>query len=151
MKKSPDPGPRIPTGPIAFTFSSAAVTVRAADMPTQTAVVQYALKPLAVELREVPVPDIDDNDVLLQVGAVSVCGSDVHQSRNTQSWPVEVPVVLGHEFGGTVAKVGRLVRGFREGDRVVSETAAWICGECLMCRGGLYNLCPLRKGLRVRD
>ncbi len=90
-----------------FTFGSAAVTVRAADMPTQPAVVQYALKPLAVELREVPVPDIDDDDVLLQVGAVSVCGSDVHQSRNTQSWPVEVPVVLGHEFGGTVAKVGR--------------------------------------------
>ncbi len=115
-------------------------------MPTQPAVVQYALKPLAVELREVPIPDIEDDDVLLEVGAVSVCGSDVHQSRNTQSWPVEVPVVLGHEFGGTVARVGRSVRGFREGDRVVSETAARICGDCLMCRGGLYNLCPSRKG-----
>ena len=43
---------------------------------------------------------------------------------NTQSWPVNVPVVLGHEFGGTVAKAGRAVSGFREGDRVVSETAA---------------------------
>jgi alcohol dehydrogenase/L-iditol 2-dehydrogenase len=69
-------------------------------MPTQPAVVQYALAPLAVELREVPVPVIDDHEVLLEVGAVSVCGSDVHQSRNTQSWPVAVPVVLGHEFGG---------------------------------------------------
>ena len=115
-------------------------------MPTQPAVVQYALAPLAVELREVPVPDIGDDDVLLEVGAVSVCGSDVHQSRNTQSWPVAVPVVLGHEFGGTVARLGRAVRGFREGDRVVSETAARICGDCLMCRGGRYNLCPQRKG-----
>ena len=115
-------------------------------MPTQPAVVQYALAPLAVELREVPVPDIGDDDVLLEVGAVSVCGSDVHQSRNTQSWPVAVPVVLGHEFGGTVARLGRTVRGFREGDRVVSETAARICGDCLMCRGGRYNLCPQRKG-----
>jgi alcohol dehydrogenase/L-iditol 2-dehydrogenase len=113
---------------------------------TQTAVVQYALEPMAVELREVAVPDIGDDDVLLAVGAVSVCGSDVHQAHNTQSWQVNVPVTLGHEFGGTVAKVGRAVRGFREGDRVVSETAAVICGACPMCRSGRYNLCPTRKG-----
>src|SRR5918995_7133708 len=113
---------------------------------TNPAVVHYALEPYAVELREVPIPTIDEDDVLLEVGAVSVCGSDVHQARNTHSWPVNVPVVLGHEFGGTVARVGRAVRGFREGDRVVSETAARICGECLLCRTGRYNLCPSRKG-----
>ena len=112
----------------------------------QSAVVQYALKPLAVELREVAVPEIGDDDVLLKVGAVSVCGSDVHQAHNTQSWTVNVPVILGHEFCGTVAKLGRSVRNFREGDRVVSETAAEICGECLLCRTGRYNLCPERKG-----
>lgn len=115
-------------------------------MSTQPAVVHYALEPLAVELREVAVPEIEDDQVLLEVGAVSVCGSDIHQARNTHSWAVNVPVVLGHEFGGTVAKIGRAVRGFREGDRVVSETAARICGECLMCRSGRYNLCPSRKG-----
>jgi L-iditol 2-dehydrogenase len=113
---------------------------------TQSAVVQYALEPLAVELREVPVPGIGDEDVLLRVGAVSVCGSDVHQAYNTQSWPVNVPVILGHEFSGTIAGAGRAVKGFREGDRVVSETAAAICGDCLMCRTGRYNLCPGRKG-----
>src|SRR5918999_1399860 len=112
----------------------------------QSAVVQYALKPLAVELRDVVVPEIGDEDVLLRVGAVSVCGSDVHQAYNTHSWPVNIPVVLGHEFAGTVAKVGRWVRGFREGDRVVSETAAEVCGECTLCRTGRYNLCPRRKG-----
>ena len=113
---------------------------------SQLAVVQYALAPLAVELRDVAVPDVGDTDVLLRVGAVSVCGSDVHQAYNTHSWPVNVPVVLGHEFGGTVAKAGRAVRGFREGDRVVSETAAEVCGECMLCRTGRYNLCPRRKG-----
>jgi len=112
----------------------------------QPAVVQYALEPLSVELREVPVPDIGDHDVLLRVGAVSVCGSDVHQFHATHSWAVNVPVVLGHEFGGTVAKAGRAVRGVKEGDRVVSETAAVICGTCMMCRTGRYNLCPTRKG-----
>jgi L-iditol 2-dehydrogenase len=111
-----------------------------------SAVVHYALEPGAVELREISVPDIADDQVLLQVGAVSVCGSDVHQARNTHSWPVNVPVVLGHEFGGTVAKVGRAVRCVKDGDRVVSETAAQICGECVLCRTGRYNLCPSRKG-----
>src|SRR5437667_11980447 len=113
---------------------------------TQAAVVQFALEPLAVELREVAVPEIGDADVLLRVGAVSVCGSDVHQAYNTHSWPVNVPVVLGHEFGGTVAHAGRAVKHFREGDRVVSETAAEVCGECMLCRTGRYNLCPTRKG-----
>jgi L-iditol 2-dehydrogenase len=116
-------------------------------MPTtQPAVVHYALEPLAVELREIPIPEVGEGEVLLEVGAVSVCGSDVHQAHNTHSWPVNIPVVLGHEFGGTVARVGRGVRGFREGDRVVSETAAQICGDCVLCRTGRYNLCPSRKG-----
>ena len=111
-----------------------------------TGLVQYALKPHAVELRELPVPELGDEDILLRVGAVSVCGSDVHQYHNQQSWAVNVPVVLGHEFGGTVARVGARVRGFKEADRVVSETAASICGRCLYCRSGEYNLCPQRAG-----
>ena len=115
-------------------------------MAVMDGVVHYALEPLAVELRQKPVPAIKDEEVLLKVGAVGVCGSDIHQYHNSQSWPVRVPVVLGHEFCGTVAEVGPQVRGFREGDRVVSETAANICGQCLLCRTGKYNLCPSRSG-----
>ncbi|MGH9843725.1 MAG: zinc-binding dehydrogenase [Blastocatellia bacterium] len=113
---------------------------------TMTGVVQYDLKPHSVELREMPVPEISEEEVLLAVGAVSVCGSDVHQYHASQSWPVNVPVVLGHEFGGVVAKAGKRVKGVKEGDRVVSETASYICGQCMMCRTGAYNLCPERKG-----
>ena len=115
-------------------------------MAVMDGVVHYALEPLAVELRQKPVPAIKDEEILLKVGAVGVCGSDIHQYHNSQSWPVRVPVVLGHEFCGTVAQVGARVRGFSEGDRVVSETAANICGECLLCRTGKYNLCPTRSG-----
>ncbi|HJQ26319.1 MAG TPA: zinc-binding dehydrogenase [Blastocatellia bacterium] len=111
-----------------------------------TGLVQYELQPQAVELRELAVPEVGEDEVLLRVGAVSVCGSDIHQYHNKQSWPVRVPVVLGHEFCGHVAQVGRRVRGFKEGDRVVSETAASICGQCLYCRTGEYNLCPYRSG-----
>ena len=77
------------------------------DAHSQPAVVQFDITPHAVELREVPVPEIGDDDVLLAVGAVSVCGSDVHQAHGTHSWPVNVPVTLGHEFGGTIARAGR--------------------------------------------
>lgn len=110
------------------------------------AVVHYEHRDKAVELREVPVPEIGEDEVLLQVRSVSVCGSDVHMWRNMLGHKPRVPVILGHEFSGVVAGAGRAVRGFREGDRVASETAAEICGRCMLCRTGLYNLCPERKG-----
>ena len=94
------------------------------------AVVQYALKARGVELRQVAAPAAPaDDEVLLQTSAVGICGSEIHQYHNTHSWPVNVPVVLGHE-----------------GDPVVSETAARICGHCAYCRAGDYNLCPERQG-----
>jgi L-iditol 2-dehydrogenase len=110
------------------------------------AVVHFELAPGRCELRDWPVPDIQPDEVLLRVGAVGVCGSDVHQYHNTHSWPVNVPIVLGHEFSGTVARVGERVQGFAEGDRVVSETAARIDEQSLFSRSGRYNLDPRRKG-----
>ena len=110
------------------------------------AIVHHTLAAGGVELREHPVPEIGPDEVLLAVRGVSVCGSDVHQFHNTQSWRVNVPVVLGHEFGGEVAQAGSAVKDFREGDRVVSETAAVICGTCHYCRTGEYNLCQQRQG-----
>jgi len=59
---------------------------------------------------------------------------------------VNVPVVLGR-VRRQIARAGRDVKGFREGDRVVSETAAVICGACAYCRSGEYNLCPIRMVL----
>jgi L-iditol 2-dehydrogenase len=113
---------------------------------TMPAIVNFAAVPGSVELREVPVPEVGDRDVLLKVGAVSVCGSDLHQWKGLQSWGVNYPCVLGHEFGGTVAAVGSQVRHFREGDRVVSETAAVIDEASPYTRQGLYNLDPGRLG-----
>jgi len=110
------------------------------------AVVHYALEAGRVELRDVPVPSPGPGEVLLRVGGVSVCGSDVHQYHNTQSWPVSVPVILGHEFCGEVAAVGPGVTGFAEGDRVASETAAEIDPDSPLTRAGQYNLDPRRRG-----
>lgn len=113
---------------------------------TMPAVVQFEVQKGAVELREVKLPEIGARDVLLRVGGVGVCGSDVHQYHNTQSWPVRTPVVLGHEFCGRIAEAGRDVKRFREGDYVVSETHAEIDESSPLSRIGLYNLDPCRRG-----
>lgn len=113
---------------------------------THPGVVNFAREKHAVELRDMPVPEIGADDVLLEVAAVGVCGSDLHQWTCDHSWPVNYPVVLGHEFGGVISKVGANVRGWKEGDRVVSETAAVIDSANPMSRQGLYNLDPTRKG-----
>jgi L-iditol 2-dehydrogenase len=113
---------------------------------TYPAVVNFENKVGSVELREFSRPEIGDEDVLLDVSAVSVCGSDLHQWQAMHSWPVNYPVVLGHEFGGVIAEAGKRVTGWKEGDRVVSETAAVIDVNNPMSRKGLYNLDPTRKG-----
>lgn len=113
---------------------------------TQSAVVNYAPEKHSVELRSIPIPEIGANDVLLEVKAVSVCGSDLHQWTADHSWPVNYPVTLGHEFGGVIHKLGSAVTKWKVGDRVVSETAAVIDLNNPMTREGLYNLDPTRKG-----
>jgi len=100
----------------------------------------------SVELREIPRATIKDDEVLLEVQSVGVCGSDLHMWTAQQSWPVSYPVVLGHEFCGVVREIGRSVQGWSEGDRAVSETAAVIDPNSPMTRQGLYNLDPGRRG-----
>lgn len=110
------------------------------------AVVNFAPEKGSVEIREIAVPIIGDDDVLLEVVNVGVCGSDLHQWTGDHSWPVNYPVVLGHEFGGLIAALGKNVSVWKEGDRVVSETAAIINPNSPMSKTGLYNLDPDRKG-----
>lgn len=113
---------------------------------SQPAVINYAEAPYSVELRDLEKPKIGPDDVLLAVSAVGVCGSDLHQWTSQHSWPVNYPVVLGHEFGGVIAEVGSDVKTWKEGDRVVSETAAVVDPDNPMTRRGLYNLDTTRKG-----
>ena len=115
-------------------------------MKKSAAVVNYGPEKGSVEVREIDKPEIGDEDVLLEVANVGVCGSDLHQWTADHSWPVNYPVVLGHEFGGHIAETGKRVTHWKEGDRVVSETAAVIDPDNPMSRRGLYNLDPARKG-----
>jgi L-iditol 2-dehydrogenase len=110
------------------------------------AVVNYSEKKYSVEIRDISLPEIGEEDILLEVENVGVCGSDLHQWTSDHSWPVNYPVVLGHEFGGKIAQLGTRVSGWKVGDRVVSETAAVIDTQNPMSKLGLYNLDPTRKG-----
>jgi L-iditol 2-dehydrogenase len=110
------------------------------------AVVNFAPEKGSVEIRRFPKPTIGEEDILLEVANIGVCGSDLHQWTADHSWHVNYPVVLGHEFGGRIVTLGSRVHDWHLGDRVVSETAAFINTSGPMTRQGRYNLDPDRKG-----
>src|SRR5690348_18282423 len=90
-----------------------------------------------LRLEEVPVPVIGDDEVLVQVEAASVCGTDLH-IFGWDEWSqgrIHPPLTLGHEFAGTIAEVGSLVQGLAPGDYVSAESHI-TCGVCFQCRTG---------------
>jgi hypothetical protein len=112
------------------------------------AVVKYGRGKGLVEFRDVPEPKPQDDEVLIEVKAISVCGSDLHIYHDSHPyWP---PVVLGHEFSGVIADVGKEVKGWKKGDRIVSETRTGSCGVCYTCQSGFPQVAT-RKGRRDWD
>ncbi|MFD0828901.1 zinc-binding dehydrogenase [Neobacillus sp. M.A.Huq-85] len=99
-----------------------------------------------MKLVEVEEPVVTDDLVKIKVAYTGICGTDLHtftgEYRNAKT-----PLVLGHEFSGIVAEVGKDVKTVKVGDRVTSETTFTTCGECEYCLEKDYNLCPNRKGL----
>ncbi len=91
--------------------------------------------------REIPQPA--DNEVLVKLEYVGICGSDMHyyETGRIGDYVVEPPFVLGHEPGGVVVEVGKNVTHLKVGDRVALEPGK-TCGHCEYCREGKYNLCP---------
>ena len=96
-----------------------------------------------IEIREVPVPSIGDSEVLIEVKACGICGTDLHIYHD--EFPYYPPVILGHEFSGTIAAVGRNVQGWTVGDRVVGEPHTMACGICALCRTGNRQICPHKR------
>lgn len=91
--------------------------------------------------REIPQPA--DNEVLVKLEYVGICGSDMHyyETGRIGDYVVEPPFVLGHEPGGVVVEIGKNVTHLKVGDRVALEPGK-TCGHCEYCREGKYNLCP---------
>lgn len=108
---------------------------------TMRAAVLRAPGELVLEERRVPRPD--DDEVLVRVASVGVCGSDVHYFREGRigDFVVSAPLVLGHEASGTIVAVGAEVPPARIGERVSIEPQR-PCRVCAQCTAGRYNLCP---------
>jgi L-iditol 2-dehydrogenase len=95
-----------------------------------------------IEVVEVDMPSPGRGEVLLELSAIGICGSDLHYFRIGRIGPqvLRYPQILGHEPAGIIAGIGRGVRGFKEGQSVVIEPGI-SCGRCRPCRQGRANLC----------
>lgn len=110
------------------------------------ALVKYQAGAGHVELREVAEPECGPDQVKLEVAYCGVCGTDLHVYHDTfRNYP---PVILGHEFAGTVVEVGPQARRVAPGDLVtVLPASAVTCGSCLYCRTGRFMFCRERRGM----
>ena len=97
--------------------------------------------------KEMPTPEITEKEVLIEVKACGICGSDVHgmDGRSGRRIP---PLIMGHEASGIIVEKGDHVQDFSEGDRVTFDSTIY-CGDCFYCRQGLINLCDNRRVLGV--
>jgi len=96
-----------------------------------------------LRLENRPIPEPKDDEVLLRMSAVGICGSDVHYLTNGRigDFIVKAPMIIGHEAAGVVAKCGKNVKNLKPGDRVAVEPGV-PCRHCEQCKIGKYNLCP---------
>lgn len=103
-----------------------------------------------LEVVEVPIPELQDNEVLVGVEATSICGTDLH-IWNWDEWSahrIKPPLTLGHEFAGTVVEVGRNVGHTKVGEYVSAESHI-TCGMCFQCRTGQAHMCPATRILGI--
>jgi threonine 3-dehydrogenase len=103
-----------------------------------------------LELREVPVPEIGINDVLVRIRRTGICGTDLHIAA-WDPWAAKTivpPLVVGHEFVGEIVAVGSNVADFRPGE-IVSGEGHVVCGRCRHCLAGRRHLCARTIGLGV--
>lgn len=110
------------------------------------ALVKYAPGNGNVDVLDVDEPVCGPNQVKVEVAYCGVCGTDLHVLHDTfRNYP---PVILGHEFAGTVVETGRDVSNVRPGERVtVLGATAVTCGQCTYCRSGYFLFCPQRRGM----
>jgi 2-desacetyl-2-hydroxyethyl bacteriochlorophyllide A dehydrogenase len=102
--------------------------------------------PETVSVERVPDPAPQRGEVIVQVAASGLCGTDLHIYRN--EYMSDFPVIPGHEFGGVIAEVGQDVTDFRPGDRVAVDPNLY-CGHCHFCRNERANHCLNWEGIGI--
>jgi L-iditol 2-dehydrogenase len=110
------------------------------------ALVKYASGDGNLDIRDVEEPRCGDDQVKLEIAFCGICGTDLHVMHDTfRNYP---PVILGHEFSGTVVEMGRNVTGVSLGERAAGLGATAVtCGQCAYCRSGYFIFCKQRRGM----
>jgi L-iditol 2-dehydrogenase len=103
--------------------------------------------PRSLSLEEMPEPEVGSRDLLIEVKACGICGSDVHGYDGSSGRRIP-PLIMGHEASGTVYRAGSQVQHFQVGDRVTFDSTIF-CGQCRFCYAGAVNLCDNRQVLGV--
>jgi L-iditol 2-dehydrogenase len=93
-----------------------------------------------VKYEDRPVPEIQEDEILLKVAYVGICGSEMSIINGHFTHGIQPPQILGHEFSGTVAKLGNNARGFSIGERITAHPLAG-CGECYFCKRAQEHFC----------
>lgn len=97
--------------------------------------------PNDLRVEDVPVPEIGDNEVLIKIKAAALCGTDIRMYQNgAAAASAEKPLIIGHEFAGDIAKTGKNVTEWKEGQRVFLAPNIG-CGHCDACIAGDAHLC----------
>ncbi len=96
-----------------------------------------------MKIIEKDIPKPCDDEVLVKIEYVGICGSDLHYYKTGAigDYIVKPPFVLGHEAAGIVVEIGKDVKSLKVGDKIALEPGK-TCGNCYFCRNGKYNLCP---------
>ncbi len=97
-----------------------------------------------IVMEDVPVPEIKDNEVMVKVGAVGICGSDLHGFLDPKSRGRIPGLIMGHEAAGKVVKIGSQVTNLKVGDRVAVDPQ-YVCGTCDACLHGWYTVCENKR------
>jgi len=109
------------------------------------ALVKFATGSGGMEVQDVPEPVLIPGHVIVAVEACGICGTDLHIQAG--EYPVNPPVILGHEFSGMVVEVASDVSSVQTGQRVTSLVYFTTCGSCQFCQTGQWNLCAQRKSV----
>lgn len=110
---------------------------------------QVMTAPGEIIFREIPVPEVNENQVKIKMMSIGICGSDIHVYHGKHPF-TSYPVTQGHEVSGEVVEVGAAVTAYKPGDKVTVEPQI-VCGECYPCRHGKYNLCEKLKVMGFQD
>lgn len=98
-----------------------------------------------IVIKDVPIPKINEREILVRIKCCAICGTDIriYHHGNPSVIP---PTITGHELSGSIVKVGKETKDFKEGERVTIATSI-PCLKCSFCEKGFYNICDNLKGI----